>query len=139
MSEPIYINSSSSHVEILDQDLVYNSNIFNNSIEEVIQNSDSFEEPSLDPFKTEFYQSFPHDNESNVNLLNSDDKAFHHDGEVTITNPPVRMYRSSEEVETAINEFSRDQGFEITRGGERKKNKFGVVHRVRLICAKSAK
>ncbi|RKF81191.1 hypothetical protein GcM3_038037 [Golovinomyces cichoracearum] len=139
MSEPIYINSSSSHVEILDQDLVDNSSIFNTSIEEVIQNGDSFEEPSLDPFETKFYQSFPHDNESNMNLLNSDDKAFYHDGEVTITNLPVRMYRSLEVVEAALHEFSRDQGFEITRGGGRRKNKFRVVHRVRLICAKGAK
>ncbi|RKF66747.1 hypothetical protein GcC1_111010 [Golovinomyces cichoracearum] len=74
-----------------------------------------------------------------MNLLNSDDKDFHHDGEVTITNPPVRMYRSLEEVEMVLVEFSRDQGFEITRGGERRKNKLGVVHRVRLICAKGAK
>ncbi|TQS33420.1 hypothetical protein Golomagni_06238 [Golovinomyces magnicellulatus] len=71
----------------------------------------------------------PHDNESNVNSLNSDDKVFHHDGEVTIANPPVRMYRSLEEVESAPLEFSRGQRFEITRGGRRRKNKFVVLYR----------
>ncbi|RKF53542.1 hypothetical protein GcM3_217040 [Golovinomyces cichoracearum] len=86
MSEPIYINSSSFHVEILDQDLVDISNIYITSIEEIIQMA----------------------------------TPFHHDGEVTITNPPVRMYRSLEEVETALHEFSRDQGFEITRGGAKR-------------------
>ncbi|RKF53566.1 hypothetical protein GcM3_217021 [Golovinomyces cichoracearum] len=121
MSEPIYLNSSSFHVEIFDQYLVDISNIYITSIEAVIQNGDSFEKPSLDPFETEFYQSFPHDNESNVNLLNSDDKTFHHDGEVTITNPPVQMYKSLEEVITALYDFSRDQGFEITRGGAKRR------------------
>lgn len=39
----------------------------------------------------------------------------------------------------ALHEYSREQGFEICCGGGRRKNKFGTVHRVRLICAKGVK
>lgn len=139
MSEPIYINFSSSHVKILDQDLVDTSNIFTSTIEEVIENGDLFEESIQDSFETESYQGMLHDNESNVNLLNSDDNDFHHDSDVTIQNHPKGIYRSPEEEETVLHEFSRDQQFEITRGSGRRKYKFGVVRRVRLIFAKDAK